>query len=623
MKIYKRDFFLKKNNDALLGFFYQPTKDLARWLIFYAKYIFFKISPYFFLKLRNFYLKKNRSFARNRTSDIKKYYANVTCPFHELQIKNSTRVCNIFKEEEKIIYTLNEKNDYFTFGISPLVEYYNLAKIKRWDLKIKISDTEKILDKYKLEIPYGSSNSNNLIYSASDGWVDLKLDISNYNNFPISIEIDVSLVRQRAQRYRESLSISSPTFLKLKKDYKNIIILSVESLSDIDYISNKYGISDLPNLKKLISISSSYKEVYSPIDATLTYAVSLFSGLMPSQHGVGNYSIGSDTFKNYILNEKLTTVSKKMKDLGFLNFFAGTATRLNSKMGFAKYFDDYFQVDKSYDLSNPDINWVIKKIQNFRGTDKFIFLHLDHLHDPLFAFNDKFKPNIYDLKNLDENYSNIHLEGYKIGLKKIDDQIGMLINYLKNNSEMENSLIIITGDHGNGINWIKGSDFSLYDERLRVPLIVKNASWSKKNNDNLDDAISSIFKIHQVLSNSLNYSLPEEYLMLPQYSDKYNKFIFSEVIMMPRKEWDRHSLSVIYKDLKYVCSNKIDWDSCNIKERIDEKLFARLKGDKSFNEEEDISMKIEADTLSYLRRIAYEVIEANLTFLKKYPPQKY
>jgi hypothetical protein len=627
MNIYKRDYFKKKNIDSFIIFNQNPLKDLLRWNIFFIQHIFFYFSPKIYILIRNYYLKKNSSYARDRTNNVKNYYAKTSRPFYELQIKNTTRVCNIFNEDEVICYELNGQKDNFIFGISPLIEYYNAKCIIKWSIKVQIKQFGETLETFDIEIPFLSHRSeknNNFYYKDSDGWIDLNIDLSKYNKNPLTIAISTNIQSTKSRQFKEKLSISNPTFISKKRDFKNIIYLSLESLSDFKLISDKYGINGFENIDKLIDISAEYKNAYSVVDSTFTYSATVMSGLMPSQHGIGDYSISADSFKNYTLNNSLSFLTEKLKKNKFLNFFTATATRFSSKSGTSRGFDDYYNVYNNYDVEHPEIEWVINKLDSYSGFDKFLFCHLDYLHNPFFSFNYKKKQSLYNINNLNKNkgLNSIAIEGYRAGLKRFDKDIGILLKHLEDKSELDKSLIILTGDHGDSIQWKKGSDYTLYDERVRVPLIVKFPKWFIGDNKDLNNEISSNFKIHEILNKSLGLETSKELLRLPQYIEKYKDFIFSESIMVPNHQWDNHCLSTIYKNFKYVCFNKIDWVACKITNRLNEKLYKRDDITGLFNEDKDVSAKF-IDDLEYLRNVSYNVIKTNLSFLKKFPPQKY
>ena len=619
----KRDFYTKKNNDPYLYFFYSPLKEFLWWSIFFFKNLFFHFSPKIFINIRNFILRRTNSFARDRSSVVSGYYANCSKSFYEIQIKNTTRTTNIFEEGEKVTFNPEENKDYFLFGIAPLIETYNLKKIKEWTLKIEIQDSSKTINEIDIEFPLGEGNSSDkFVYRANEGWIDLKLNISKYKNKKISIVIWVELKKDKKRYFKEKFSLSNPFFINKKDNYKNIILLSIESLTDLRYMSKKYSLPVLSNFEKLMNMSSTYKDAYTANDSTLAYSGSIFSGLMPSQHGIGDYSASPDNFNNEIINNDIALMSEQLKLKGFLNFFGGTAPRLNSKNGFARGFDSYFQVNKNYFLNRPKINSIINGIDSYKGFDKFFFLHLDCLHEPSISFLDDQKPLAHDIDFLDKDNPKFNVDAYIKGLEEIDNELGYLIDYLNCKSEMDKTLILLTGDHGNGLNWKKGAEYSLYDERVRVPLVVKYPEWVTDKKTDLNKPVSSVFEIHKIIKSALKIEVSEEFMNLPQYSKDYVDYVFSEVIMMPNKDRNRQSLSIIYNDFKYVCFNEIDWKKFKVKNRLSDRLYKKDITSGFFNEKIDISENNQVDFIN-LRNIGYKVIDANLNFHKKYPADRY
>ncbi len=619
----KRDFYTKRNSNLHILFFDRPFKELCWWVIYLLKFSFFHTSNTLFLFVRKYLLKKKASFARGSKFN-KKFYAKSDKPFFEIQIKNNTRDCNIFRENEEIKFNFLGDKEFFVFGIAPLIEPYNQKNINGWTLEIFLVKKDELLEKFVINLPFNEANrTSSYVYAADDGWVDLKLDLSKYKNVELDIKLTASLVRAKESRYIEDFALSFPQFIEKNSRPKNIILLSIESLSDFEFLSKEYKVDNLKNINELIDHSNVYHDVISPVDATLTYAASMISGLLPSQHGIGDYSIGSDAFNNKTLNEKLMTLPRKLKEEGYLNFFLGTAGRFSSKIGFADGFDDHFQVNSNFDMNRPSINTLINGLDSFKQFNKFFFFHLDHLHEPFLSFGNETKPSLQNINMLQQDNPEINSDLYSKGLYKLDRDIGILTNYLKENGQYNDTFIILTGDHGNGINWIKGDEYSLYEERLKVPLIVKYPSWFEYTDEDLEGSVNSIFKIHQLINNCLGKDFNEDLKSLPQYSSDFKNFTFGETIMMPRKERNRHCLAVIYQNYKYVCWNLVDWDNFTYLSLLDEKIFKRPTKHSNFDESINILKEVNSSDLALLKKAAEQVIQKNLDFMKKYPPQTF
>lgn len=62
-------------------------------------------------------------------------------------------------------------------------------------------------------------------------------------------------------------------------------------------------------------------------------------------------------------------------------------------------------------------------------------------------------------------------------IKQIDDQMGVLFSYLKQSGQMENTMIVITSDHGDylGDHWLGEKDL-FHEQSVKVPLIIYDPS---------------------------------------------------------------------------------------------------------------------------------------------------
>ena len=87
-----------------------------------------------------------------------------------------------------------------------------------------------------------------------------------------------------------------------KKQIKNIIVLSFEALTDFYFLNRKYGFEIPSVIQELVNDGIKYPLAYSPTESTLPFAASFSSGLMVSQHGIGDYSKSADQCFNQTLN---------------------------------------------------------------------------------------------------------------------------------------------------------------------------------------------------------------------------------------------------------------------------------------------------------------------------------
>ncbi len=94
--------------------------------------------------------------------------------------------------------------------------------------------------------------------------------------------------------------------------------------------------------------------------------------------------------------------------------------------------------------------------------------------DPSIVMSNSFK----SLAKEDINYL---IDLYDGAINYVDYQLGLFFDWMKKNDQYENTLIIITSDHGEEFweHGATGHGFTLYEEQLKVPLIIKASNKNK------------------------------------------------------------------------------------------------------------------------------------------------
>ncbi|MES2543681.1 MAG: DUF3413 domain-containing protein [Bacteroidota bacterium] len=148
---------------------------------------------------------------------------------------------------------------------------------------------------------------------------------------------------------------------------------------------------------------------------------------------------------------------------------------------------------KGKKASERDINiteeWMAKK-EKYEGKNPFFgFLFFDSAHGFDYPKNYKttFNPSLHevDFLALNDSYNATPLiNRYKNSLHFIDGQIGKIIAQLEDKKLLENTIIVITSDHGQEFNdnkkgyWQHGGNFSKY--QIQVPMMVFDFSKAPK-----------------------------------------------------------------------------------------------------------------------------------------------
>ncbi len=253
----------------------------------------------------------------------------------------------------------------------------------------------------------------------------------------------------------------------------NIVIISMDT-TRADHLG-VYGRSEArtPTIDALAAEGFLFRHYMTPVPITLPSHTTMFTGHSPPVHTVRDN--GTFTVPEWEL-----TLAEVLTAAGFDTSAFVASFPLHSKFGldqgFAHYddrfLDSYTDVD-GYRLKarsgvffdeRPATAVVDAAIAYHRGRTAgpfFTFLHFFDAHQPLRP------PSPYDLEFVTDLYDG--------EIAYVDEQMGRFFRFLKEQGEWENTLIIVTGDHGEalGEHGELTHAMLLHQATLHVPLIIE------------------------------------------------------------------------------------------------------------------------------------------------------
>ena len=135
----------------------------------------------------------------------------------------------------------------------------------------------------------------------------------------------------------------------------------------------------------------------------------------------------------------------------------------------------------------------------------FLFMNFTDVHEPVskWEIEPKYRAanrmDLLGLKTIPERLMEKTKSDYRVTLFKLDNQIGRLINDLKKRKVYDDSLIVVTSDHGQAFKEKRkvpyyGHEHFLYDELIEIPLIVKLPNNRKFIPDQGYQSLKNIYK---------------------------------------------------------------------------------------------------------------------------------
>ena len=280
---------------------------------------------------------------------------------------------------------------------------------------------------------------------------------------------------------------------------KNVLVIHAESLQNFVINKKINGKEITPNLNKLINKSLYFNNFYA-LDSVGTSSDSEFTfstSLLPTNNGT--------VFINY-WNRKYETIQKKFNDAGYYTFsmHANNGTFWNrnimyNSLGYQKFYNyesDYI-IDETIGLGLSDESFfrqsVVKlkeineKGQNFYGTLITLSNHTPFTNEGKDLSNFDVSSYHYDKngKLIMDNY----LEGTILGsyIKSVhyaDKALGEFINGLEKEGLLDNTVLIIYGDHDAKIKKSQFEYFYNYDRQTGK--VIEKDSLDYKVIDDID-----------------------------------------------------------------------------------------------------------------------------------------
>ncbi len=246
----------------------------------------------------------------------------------------------------------------------------------------------------------------------------------------------------------------------------NIILITLDTLRT-DRVSS-YGSNrvDTPNIDSFASDGVLFSNAASTVAYTLPAHSSILTGLYPPGHGVRE-NVG------YTLDEGIPTLAEVLSDNGWSTAGFVSAFVLDRRWGIGRGFEHYFDDFNLADFDTPNLSSVQRRGDETvaeaiswldgRSDESPFFLWL-HLYDP----HDPYSPP--------EPYASMYRDRpYEGEVAYTDSLIGEFRRALEKRELLQDSLVILTADHGEGLgdHGENSHGFFVYDSTIHVALIMR------------------------------------------------------------------------------------------------------------------------------------------------------
>jgi arylsulfatase A-like enzyme len=274
----------------------------------------------------------------------------------------------------------------------------------------------------------------------------------------------------------------------------NVILITMDTMRADHMGCYGYERPTSPRMDALAKKATLFTNALATSSWTVPSHASLFTGMYPFEHGSHAFRVERTTLMVNPLHEDRVTLAEVFEAEGYRTggFAANTAwmtRRTKLDQGFQSYYNQRFY---SKPLNERVLAWIGKK----PGERFFVFINYIDTHRPYNttqpapfleqpAEADKGSAvkqlirKVMPKKGepvIPEDLVQTVVDQYDTGVWNLDAEIGLLIDSLKVNGLYENTMIVLTSDHGEyfGEHYLVEHSKDIYEEAIWVPLIVKN-----------------------------------------------------------------------------------------------------------------------------------------------------
>ncbi len=352
-----------------------------------------------------------------------------------------------------------------------------------------------------------------------------------------------------AGRYKPLIAESADIRSRAQTSGKpGIIIIVLDTVRQDRLSTYGYERETSPNITKFAKKAWIF-DAYATAPWTLPSHAAIFTGLYPTENGTG-------ADRNYKLDERNETIAEILRKAGYSTAaIIANHSVLGHSSGFAQGFDYYYVIPPETGLAFPFLaSYIVRKslpdspVFSFLPTKQaqhvnkaalhwikkksrapfFLFINYIDPHAPYSPpdpygrrwFNGPPPANFFGNSITDgiwvQHYRNDINEGrrkmteaesgylssqYDAEIAYMDAQIGIFLQQLKEIGAFEDSMIVMTSDHGEFFSehGLAEHPRTLHQELIRVPLIVKPPAGRGEEPGEMPGAVSLIDLFHSVL----------------------------------------------------------------------------------------------------------------------------
>lgn len=272
----------------------------------------------------------------------------------------------------------------------------------------------------------------------------------------------------------------------------NIVIIGIDAARADHFGTYGYPKPTSPHIDALANEGLVFDHCFCHINTTDPSFTTMLTGMIPRSHGILKHAEGLNLGVYNFHKHKFVLFQEILKQYGYSTFGIDWLGRWH-KRGFD------FYLGPKYDRRPPAGKLIDESIARIRTSKKpfFLFIHFWDAHTPYNAPDElyplfapehpemKMEALLKDIKSRDWKEYILKAGGevknaeeivakYDAAIRSVDEEIDRLVNVLKDMGIYEDTIILITSDHGESLteHGIYFDHHGLYETTTHVPLIM-------------------------------------------------------------------------------------------------------------------------------------------------------
>jgi arylsulfatase A-like enzyme len=242
---------------------------------------------------------------------------------------------------------------------------------------------------------------------------------------------------------------------------RNLLLITLDTMRADRLPPYGFGGVDTPAIDELAAEGTVFEQAFAAVPLTLPSHASLFTGLYPQRLAVRDNADAP-------LAPEFTTMAEVLRERGLATAAFVASGVLAPGRGLDQGFMVYDEAvsrgcagaPRARRPANEVVDLAIAWVAEQQGTPFFAWVHLYDAHRPYI---------------LPREYTDRYGDPYLEAIAFEDSQISRLVAYLQGSRQLDDTLVVVTGDHGESLG-DHGEDthgIFIYQEALHVPLILR------------------------------------------------------------------------------------------------------------------------------------------------------